>query len=175
MNLQLLFPCRLLESVDSPSLVYRDPCWISVLYKIVCICSFQCPILSLDPFSPLDNHMFFFKSLSASMCSKFVQWCVFLDSNYKWYHMILVFLILSYLFSMITSRFIYVPENGIIYSFTWLNHILLHTGVISFYLCICPWAFCVSPHLGYCEWCCSECLGACVFLNSGFFHIYSQG
>ena len=40
-----------------------------------------------------------------------------LDSTYKWYHMVLVFLFLTYSLSMIISRSLHVAANGIISSF----------------------------------------------------------
>ena len=49
---------------------------------------------------------------------------IFLDSTYKWYHMIFVFLLLTSL-SMIISRSIYVAANDIISFFLQLSNIPL--------------------------------------------------
>ena len=35
---QILFPGRLLQNIESSSLCYTvDPCWLSILYIVVCI------------------------------------------------------------------------------------------------------------------------------------------
>ena len=36
---QIIFPIRLLEDIDYSSLCYTvGPCWLSILYLVVCIC-----------------------------------------------------------------------------------------------------------------------------------------
>ena len=36
---QILFPYRLLQNIECSSLCYTvDPCWLSVLYRVACIC-----------------------------------------------------------------------------------------------------------------------------------------
>ena len=58
---QILFPFRLLQSIEQRSLWYTvGPCWLSILHIVVCICSSQAPDLSLPPTFPLGNHKFVF-------------------------------------------------------------------------------------------------------------------
>ena len=53
-------------------------------------------------------------------CGK-VHLCRILDSRYKWYYMVFVFLLLTYFTYMRVSSFIYVAANGIIFFFLWLS------------------------------------------------------
>ena len=47
---QILFPYRLLQNIEYSSLCYTvGPCWLSILYIVVCICSSQAPNLSRSP------------------------------------------------------------------------------------------------------------------------------
>ena len=47
---QILFPHRLLQNTEQSSLCYIvGPCWLSILYIVVCICQSQTPSLSLTP------------------------------------------------------------------------------------------------------------------------------
>ena len=46
---QILFPFRLLHSIEQSSLCYAvDPCWLSILNTAVCACQSQIPNLSLS-------------------------------------------------------------------------------------------------------------------------------
>ena len=61
---------------------------------------------------------------------------------------------ISFLFSgWVTSHYMYVPR---LYTF------------------ICWWTFRLLPSPGYCQQCCSERCGTCVFLNYGFLRVYAQ-
>ena len=45
---QILFTCRLLQNIEQSSLCYTvDPCWLSILNIVVCVCQSQTPSLSL--------------------------------------------------------------------------------------------------------------------------------
>ena len=79
-------------------------------------------------------------SLSLWVCFCFVDQLIciiFLDSSYKLYHMIFVFLCLIYFLSTIISRSIHVVSNGIIsffskaeqYSIIYMYHIFIHSSV----------------------------------------------
>ena len=47
---QILFPYRLLQNIECSSLCYIvGPCWLFILYIVVCICQFQTPNLLLPP------------------------------------------------------------------------------------------------------------------------------
>ena len=89
----------------------RPPC-LYIQYIAVCICSSWTPI---HP-SPvgLGNHKsILYESVSVSYISSFKVHI--LDSTYKWYHMVFVFLFLTWTsFSMIIFRSIHVAANGII-------------------------------------------------------------
>ena len=39
---------------------------------------------------------------------------------------------------------------------------------------ICQWTFRLFPCFGYCEYCCYEHRGACIFSNYGFLQVYAQ-
>ena len=85
----------------------------------------------------------------------------FLDSIYKWDHMVCVFLWIISLF-IIFSRSNHVA-NGKIPFFSWLNNIyvwhLLSLFTIDGYL------LSLVPYLGYYKWCCSEHWNADILLN----------
>ena len=45
---RILFPSRSLQSIEDSSLYYTiGPCWLSIFYIVVCVCSSQAPDLSL--------------------------------------------------------------------------------------------------------------------------------
>ena len=45
---QIHFPYRFLQNIECSSLGYTvGPCWLSILYLVVCLCSSQAPNLSL--------------------------------------------------------------------------------------------------------------------------------
>ena len=47
---QTVFLHRLLQNIEYSSLCYTvGPCWLSILYTVVCVCSSQSPNLSLPP------------------------------------------------------------------------------------------------------------------------------
>ena len=91
------------------------PCttWEAILHIVVCEYQFQSPLLSFSsPFSP-GNHKFAFNICDYfHFVSKLIG-IIFLDSTWKQYHMLFVFLWLTVL-SMIIFRFIHVAENSIV-------------------------------------------------------------
>ena len=45
-SFSIIFPYRLLQNIEYSSLCYTvDPCWLSILYIVVCICKQQGPIV----------------------------------------------------------------------------------------------------------------------------------
>ena len=51
---QVLFPFKLLQNIKQSSLCYTiGPCWLSILYTVVCICQSQTPNLPLPATFPL--------------------------------------------------------------------------------------------------------------------------
>ena len=76
--------------------------------------------------------------------------CHILDSTYKWYHMVFVFVWLIS-FSMIISRPIHVLANGITsFFYGWVLYIYTPHLIYSF---ICQWTFRLFP----CHGCCKSC------------------
>ena len=58
---QILFPCRLLQSIESHSLCYTvGPCWLSVLCIVVCMLISTSEFIPLipPPTFPMGNHKF---------------------------------------------------------------------------------------------------------------------
>ena len=54
---QVLFPFRLLQSIEQSSLCYTvGPCWLFILNIFGCTCQSQTPNLSLPPTLPPSNH-----------------------------------------------------------------------------------------------------------------------
>ena len=73
------------------------PCCLSILNVIVCIYQPQTPTPSLSLLtSPLANTSLFSMSLSLFLFCREVHLCRILDSTYKWYNMVFVFLCLTY-------------------------------------------------------------------------------
>ena len=111
----------LLEDIEYSSLGYTaGPCYLSILYRVVCICWSQTSNPSLP--TPLAT-----TSLSSMLvCFHFVNkfMCHILDSTYKWYHIVFAFLLLNSL-SIIMSRSISVAANGII-SFLFYGWMVFH-------------------------------------------------
>ena len=76
--------------------------------------------------------------------------------------------------SVITSRSVCVAANSIVLFFLWLSNISSYICTTS---CLCIHLSAdvrLLPRLGYHKQCCSECWGACIFLNYGFLRIYPQ-
>ena len=61
------FLYSLLQGIEYSSLCYTvDPCWLSVLYKVVCVCQSQAPDLPIHPpHFPFSNYNF---ALYESVC-----------------------------------------------------------------------------------------------------------
>ena len=109
----ILFHYRLLKDFEYSSLCYTvGPCCLSLLYIVVCICSFQTPNLSPSPLSPLVTLGLFSMSVSLFLFCKQVHLYDLLDSTCNWSY-IFVFLWLISL-GVITSGSIHVAANVII-------------------------------------------------------------
>ena len=103
----------------------ESPCWLYILYIVVCTCSSQAPDLSSLPCFPFCSHTFIFNLF---------MFCLFFSVHlsYKYVHFFLHFLKLNFTYgrtiylsfsvwhtphsthSMIISRSIHVATNGII-------------------------------------------------------------
>ena len=138
-----------LQSIEQTSLCYTvGPYLLPILYIVVCICQSQSPTFSLPPFPPC-NPKFLHLWLYFCFVNKFI--CThFLDSTYKWYHMVFLFLWLTSL-SLTISRSIHVAANGIILFFLWLSNILLYICTHPLYPFLCWWTFRLLPCPGYCK------------------------
>ena len=79
--------------------------------------------------------------MSVSLFCRQIHLCCILDPTYKWYHMVPVFLFLTYFISMIISRCIHVDANGSISFFLWPSNIPLNIYVYYIYtyiyVCVC--------------------------------------
>ena len=109
---QIFFHYGLSQNIVYSSLCYTlGPCCLSILYIIVCICPSQTPNPSLPHApSPLATTSPFSMSVSLFLFCRWVHLCHILDSTYKWYHTVFVFLFLTSL-SMKISRSIHVAAN----------------------------------------------------------------
>ena len=66
---QVLFPFRLLQSIEQSSLCYTvGPCWLFILYIVVCV-NPNLPIYPSPPF-PLGNRSLFSTSVTLSLFCK---------------------------------------------------------------------------------------------------------
>ena len=71
---QILFPHKLLQNIEYSFLRYTiDPCWLSALHVVVCICQSQPPNSSPSPISPLVSTSLPSKSMSLFLFSKLVH------------------------------------------------------------------------------------------------------
>ena len=98
---QTPLPSRLLHNIEQSSLCYTvGPCWLSFLNIAVCTCQSHNPKLPNYPlphFSPLVTISSFSKSVSLFLFCKYIHlYNFFLDSTYKRYHMVFLFLCLTY-------------------------------------------------------------------------------
>ena len=116
----------LLQNIEYRSLCLYYACWLSILYIIVCTCQSQPPSLFLSPPSlPFDNCKFVLyvcESLFVLKTSSLVSVLIQHLSNIIQY---LSFAALFTSLSMIISRSIHVPANGIIAFFLWISNIPL--------------------------------------------------
>ena len=71
---QILFPFRLLQSIEQSSLCYTvGPRWLPILYTAMCTCQSQTPSLSLSPHpSGLVTISSFCQSVSLFLFCKFI-------------------------------------------------------------------------------------------------------
>ena len=117
---QILFPFRLFQDIEQSSLCYTiGTYWLYILnIEVIEVCRGQSNTPNSSPPPSLLLNLSLF-SLWVCFCfvNKFIYIIFFLDSAYKWYHMILVFVYWLILLSMITSWFIHVAANGIILFF----------------------------------------------------------
>ena len=79
--------------LGGPPLVHLSPCWSSVLHVI---CNPNYLRYGFHTSVPFGNHKFVFEVCEIVLFCQLVPWCKLLDSTYKWCHMTLVFLILTY-------------------------------------------------------------------------------
>ena len=101
----------------------------------------------------------------------------FLDSTYKQYHMISVFLCWLTSLSMTVSMSIHVAENGVILFFFMAEYYsIVYIKYVPhlFYPFLSWWTFSLFPSPGYCKQCCNEHWGASIFLNFGYLWVYAQ-
>ena len=146
-----------------PVLYTVNLCFLSISYIVVCI-----PYFSFIPppfLSPFLTMFVFYVCECFHFVNKFLY--PFLDSTYKWYHMIFVFL------CMVISRSMHVLQMAIFHSVLWLSNILI-------YICTTPlsilvlWTFVLFLRLGYYKQCWTldyMCLFKLEFLS---FLIYAQ-
>ena len=110
----------------------RVPCAIQQVLIICFIqwCVYVNPNLPVYPhLSPLVTISLFSTSVTPFLLNRLIC-TVFLDSTYKRYHMIFVFLWLTSL-NMTIFRSIHVTANGIISFFLWLSNIPLYRYITS--------------------------------------------
>ena len=125
------------------------------------------------PVIPFGNHKFVFYVYSVWSISSFI----FLDSTYKWYCMVLVFLHLTYftLYDNFSVQPCFCEWHYFILFHDWVK---FHFSYIPHHLFpfFCQWTFRLLPCLGYCRQCCNQHWSACILLNQSFhrFWIYAQ-
>ena len=149
----IVFHYGLSQDIEYTSLSYTvGPSCLSSLCIIACICWPQTPNPSLPHLSsPLATTSLFSMPVSLFLfCRKFYL-CHILDSTYKRYHMVFVFLLLTSLSMMISSS-IHVATNGII-SFFFYGWVTFHCPYVPhlLYPSICRWTFRLFPCSGYWE------------------------
>ena len=92
-NKNILFHYGLSQEAGHSSLCYTIGTYLSILNIRVCIYQFQTPSASLPPPLPLGNHrsdLYVCESVSVLQIDSLVH---ILDSTYKWYHMVFIFLL----------------------------------------------------------------------------------
>ena len=94
------------------------PCYLSILYVIVCICSSQTLSLSLLHIPILLETTSLF-SMSVSLFCTYVDLCPVLDSTCKWCHMVFIFLF--FVLELLISRVIPSRESSVSLSHFWVN------------------------------------------------------
>ena len=111
---QILFPFRLLQSIEQSLVLYsRSLLVICFIYGSGYLWIPNSQFIPHPLLSPLVTVSFFSMSMSLFLFYKFIC-IIFLDSTYKWYHMIFVFLCLTISHNMIISRSIHVAAKGIV-------------------------------------------------------------
>ena len=132
-------------------ILYTSLCYtlglLSILYIVVCI-SINPKVLIYPslPF-PFGNHKFVFCLwIYFYFVTKFIS-ITFLDSTYKWYHIIFVFVWFTSL-TMIISRSNHVIVNGIILFFFY-GWVVLHFVCVCVCVCVCVHICMHTPHLLY--------------------------
>ena len=116
-----------LSHQGSPTLLLIHPIYNSLPLLIPNSHSFS-PL----PIFPFTATNLFSISVSLSLFHRYVDLYCILDSTYKWYHIVFVFLFLTSL-SMVISRSIHVAVNGIISFFWWLNSVPL---CVCMFVCV---------------------------------------
>ena len=117
--IHILFHYGLSQDIEYSSLSYTlGSCHLSILYSLyVLVPNFE----SMFPqhHFPLGNCKSVSYAWKSILFYIYVHLCFILDSTYKWYHMVFVFLFLPSLSTLI-SMSVHVAENGIISFFLWL-------------------------------------------------------
>ena len=116
----------------------------SSLYVLIPYSKFVSPFFHF----PFGNHKFFSISMSLLLFCIYIHLHYFLDSIYKWYHTVFVFLFLSYFTSIIFSSPIHIAANGRILFFFMTEHYsfvkLYTTSSLSIHLLMSIWVTSVS-------------------------------
>ena len=111
--------------------------------------------LPLPP-SPPGSHKSILQVHDFLFCGK-VHLCLILDSRYKWYHMVFVFLFLTYFIQDESIQFhpCYCKWHYFVLFYGW---VVFRCVYIPYLLnpIICQRTFRLFPCLGYCEQCCNE-------------------
>ena len=146
--------------IESPVLYSRFLLFISFIYSSVCVLIVNSWFSPAHPLFHLITISLFSVSLFLFCLSSFV-----LDSTYKWYHVVFVFLFLTF------SRSIHVAANVIISYFLWVMfHYIDTTSSLSISLSIDM----LLPYLGYCNSAAMNTRVHASFWIRVFFWIYAQ-
>ena len=128
------------------------------------------PLPPLPPWQPqLCSPCPWVSFLWKGLFVKYIRFQIYVIS-----YMVCVFFWLISL-SMRVSNSIHVAANGI-YFVLFYGQVVFHCVYIPYLLnpLICQWTFRLFPCLDYCEYCCNEHSGACIFLSESSVQIYAQ-
>ena len=138
---------------------------------MVCVCQLHIPSPCLS-LPMLASTRLISVSVSLFLFFRRVHLCHTLESTYMWYQMVSVFLCLTYLIRYVGPSMLL--QMALFHSFIWPSSIPLCVCVCVC-VCVCIQTASLFIHLsmdsevvsmlGYCEQCCSEHSGACIFLN----------
>ena len=134
-----------------------------ILQRVMCVCSSPLSHFLCPPTFLFGNHKVFCYAVSLFLFGKQVRLYPFLGSTSERYHMILVFLCLSYFTCVIISTSFLDAGHGMMSPFLWLTDTALCVCTPSCYPFICPCPLRLHPCLGYCTFCYHEHWGAPAF------------